>query len=429
MVAPLVVAGAVVVGSALISPSDRGSLDDITKKVGFDHPKTYDEIHRGMGSSSMSTAAQSFKSDIEQRFGEATRLLEEANRDANVSWEGQAAEQFGSSTKPMTSFLTNAQSTSVAAGDSIERQVDGFTTVRDSMPEPKEITATDSLLEKGGAWLVGSETDLQKQEREATEAAEAAKHTYDTYDNTIQAEVQNPPRFDPPPTQNGDGGQSSFDRSGAINSPMGVGAGGSPGAGGGTAGIGGGSGAGFGPGGSGPSGSGSSWSPGGGGGAGGSLPGGIGVPGGPGVGSGPGGGGAGGIGGGFLPGGPGGTGGTGAGGRSGLGAGGAGGRAGSGGAGAGSGGRAGVGAGANQPGAGGRAGIGTPGAGGAAGGAGTGAAGAGGRGGAGAMGAGGAGRGAKGAGDEDQEHESWLEEQDDVWLNDMPRTAPPVFGE
>ncbi|MGI8309774.1 hypothetical protein [Saccharopolyspora hattusasensis] len=111
-----------------------------------------------------------------------------------------------------------------------------------------------------------------------------------------------------------------------------------------------------------------------------------------------------------------GAGGMGAGGRGagGLGAGGlgAGGRAGAGGPGMGVGGRAGAG------------GLG------AAAGAGSGAAGA--AGGRGAAGGGaGAGAGQRGKGSEDQEHErpSWLEEQDDIWLDDMPRTAPPVFGE
>ncbi|MFB9569069.1 hypothetical protein ACFFRS_19060, partial [Saccharopolyspora hordei] len=50
----------------------------------------------------------------------------------------------------------------------------------------------------------------------------------------------------------------------------------------------------------------------------------------------------------------------------------------------------------------------------------------------GGMGAGAAGAGQRGkGGSEDQEHDrpSWLEEQDDVWLEDMPKTAPPVFGE
>ncbi len=419
MPVPVIAAGAVVVGGALLGPSDRGSLDDIMKQVGFNHPEKYKQIHEGAGHDEMTKAAEELKGAIKTHFGKAQELLDTANRDANVAWEGQAAEQFGNSTKPMTSFLTNAQSTSQAAGDSVDRQVDGFLTVRNSMPEPKKVDATDSLAEKGGAWLVGGETDLQQQEREATEAAEAAKQTYSTYDNTIRPEVQNPPRFDPPPGQSGDQGQGSFDRGGAINSPMGVGSGGSPGAGGSSGGIGGvGGGSGIGSGGSSvpdtPAGSGSSWAP---------SPGSVSPL--PAAGPGPvgtGGGGAGGGAGlGMMPGG------MGAGGAGGAGAGG---RAGAGGMGAG---RAGAGAGAaNQPGAGGRSGVGTPGggmggAGAGAGGASAKGAGAGGRGG---MGGGmGAGRGAQGGEDDEHEHPSWLEEQDDVWLNDMPRTAPPVFGE
>ncbi|QUH00337.1 PPE domain-containing protein [Saccharopolyspora erythraea] len=81
--------------------------------------------------------------------------------------------------------------------------------------------------------------------------------------------------------------------------------------------------------------------------------------------------------------------------------------------------------------AGGRAGTGGLGAGGAAGvgaaGAGRGA-GAGGRGGMAGMG-GGAGRGGQQGQDDEHERPSWLEEQDDVWMNDMPKTAPPVLGE
>lgn len=88
--------------------------------------------------------------------------------------------------------------------------------------------------------------------------------------------------------------------------------------------------------------------------------------------------------------------------------------------------------GAATPGAGGRAGAGavggarpgatTAGAAGAAGSAGA-------RGAAGGVGAG-AGRGAGGGG-EDEEHErpSWLEESDEIFMNDMPKVAPPVFGE
>ncbi|WP_210435519.1 hypothetical protein [Saccharopolyspora sp. ASAGF58] len=128
---------------------------------------------------------------------------------------------------------------------------------------------------------------------------------------------------------------------------------------------------------------------------------------------------------GAMPPGGGGAGGPGLGGRGagGMGAGGCGA------AGLGAGGR--PGAGGPGMGAGGRAGAGGLGAAAGAGsGAGSGAAGA--AGGRGAAGGGaGAGAGQRGKGSEDQEHErpSWLEEQDDIWLDDMPRTAPPVFGE
>lgn len=41
----------------------------------------------------------------------------------------------------------------------------------------------------------------------------------------------------------------------------------------------------------------------------------------------------------------------------------------------------------------------------------------------------GRGAGARRGGDDEHDHPSWLEENDDIWLDDMPKTAPPVFGE
>ncbi|GAA4841793.1 hypothetical protein GCM10025787_23680 [Saccharopolyspora rosea] len=131
---------------------------------------------------------------------------------------------------------------------------------------------------------------------------------------------------------------------------------------------------------------------------------------------------------------PGGGAGTGPGGVGGGGAGpgvvGIGGGATGGGSGVGGGGRAGGGTGrgagsSSGVGAGGRAGAGSSGGAGA----GAGAAGRSGSGARGGMLGAGAGRGAKGGEDEDHERPTWLEEQDDVWFNDMPRTAPPVLGE
>jgi hypothetical protein len=81
---------------------------------------------------------------------------------------------------------------------------------------------------------------------------------------------------------------------------------------------------------------------------------------------------------------------------------------------------------AAEPGMGGRAGSGALGSGQSAG-----VPGAAGSRGATGMGAGGAGRGNGAQGEDEQEHErpSWLLEEEDVWTNDLQRTAPPVFGD
>ncbi|MER5390959.1 hypothetical protein [Saccharopolyspora sp. NPDC002686] len=133
----------------------------------------------------------------------------------------------------------------------------------------------------------------------------------------------------------------------------------------------------------------------------------------------------------FGPGGPGGSGsgsGSGSGGR-GVGAGGSGG---SGRGGVGAGGSSGRGAGSG-PGAGGRAGIGGPGGSGtgSGSGSGSGSGAAGGRGGVGGAGGAAAGRGQGKPGEEDQEHETpeYLKGDHGFFDDDMPKVAPPVFGD
>ncbi|WP_170210209.1 PPE domain-containing protein [Saccharopolyspora antimicrobica] len=397
------------------------------QQVGFNHPQKYQQIHGGSGTSSLVSSVQGWKKGIAADFEEVGRLLDEANAKAGVAWSGQAAEEHGSSLKPMTQFVQDAKLVSESVGDSAEQQVQNYSQVKHSMPEPVKVDATDNLLEKGGAWLVGGETDLQKQEREATEKAQEAKQHYDNYNQSAQNVSQSLAPYPKAPEMALDQGSGSYGTNPTVGSmpnasgiPGGSGYSGSTG-GGGTGSTGGGFGSGSGgnelPGGgytSTPNGSSSQWtSP---------TPGGTGVPNlpgpttpggpnpnGPGLGlgmmppTGPGGGG-GGTGTGRGMGGPGGAGGRGLGGLGG-------------------------GSGSGGPGAGGRAGAGGLGAGGAGGASGSGA--AGGRGGAGGMGAGAAGRGQGKEGEEDMEHENkyWVD-TDEAWDDlGLPKVAPPVFGE
>ncbi|GAA0511694.1 hypothetical protein [Saccharopolyspora thermophila] len=411
MVLPLVIGGYL-----LTRESDRGNTDEIMRQVGFNHPEKYKQIHEGKGPDDLSRSVGIWQSEIGGQFDEVYRILEEANSTAKIAWEGQAAEEHGSSMQPMSQFILDAKGVSESVGKSAEQQVDNFSRVKNSMPEPVEVTATDNLLEKGGAWLVGSETDLQKQEREATEKAQEAKRHYDNYNESTSNVSQNLAFYPKAPQIAYDPGGGDTGSNPTVNTPTNPSAIGSrqvntgnysigdvgPG-------VGPGSGSGTGSGsGSTPAQSSSQWA---------TPPTGTGGINMPNTGTGPGAGvpNTSTFGGSIFPTGPG----TGAG-------------AGRGGMGAGAGGR-GLGAGAGRGpgiGAGGRAGVGGLGAGSGAGASG-GVAGAGGRGGAaGAMG-GAAGRGRGKEGEDDLEHENkyWVD-NDDAWDElGLPKVAPPVFGD
>jgi hypothetical protein len=402
MVLPLVVGGYL-----LTRDSDRGNTDEIMQQVGFNHPEKYKQIHGGRGTDMLVMNVQSWKSNIADDFDAVAALLDEANAKAGVAWTGQAAEEHGKKLTPMTDYIRDAKDVSTSVGDSAEQQVQNFGQVKNSMPEPVQVTATDNMLEQGGAWLVGGETDLQQQERQATDKAQEAKQYYDNYSESTSNVSQNLAYYPKAPEMAYDQGSGTTGTNptvGSMSTGSGIPGGGST-PGGGSSGVGDYSGSG-----SSPSQSSSQWS----------SPAGTGPSGlpstGPGLNTGPGttgptGPGAFGV---MAPNGPGGGAGAGrgmggAGGR-GLGAGGAGGR----GPGMGAGGRAGLGG----------LGSGAGGAGGAAGGAG--------RGGAGGMGAGGAaGRGQGKEGEEDLEHENkyWVD-TDEAWDElGLPKVAPPVFGE
>ncbi|MEV0057859.1 hypothetical protein AB0H34_46145 [Saccharopolyspora shandongensis] len=408
MVLPILVGGYL-----LTRDSDRGNTDEIMQKVGFNHPEKYRQIHDGKGTNDLAESVRGWKGEISDLFDRVASDLDTANTKAGLAWTGQAAEEHGNKLSPMTDYIRDAKDVSTSVGDAAEQQVQNFGKVKHSMPEPVKVDATDNLLEKGGAWLVGSETDLQKQERQATEKAQEAKQHYDNYSDSTRNVSQNLAFYPKAPEMAYDQGSGNTGTNPTVGSiPNGSGIpGGGPGGGGGGGSWGGSLGGGSGSGGTGgtggpgdggyttPSQNTSQWS---------SPP----VTNGPGlpvnpspnVSTGPN------MGGGLgmMP--PGGSGSGAGGGGRGLGAGGAGGR----GAGLGAGGRAGLG------GLGGGSGAGAGGAAGAAG-----------RGGAGGMGAGGAGRGQGKQGEEDQEHEDkyWVD-TDEAWEDlGLPKVAPPVFGE
>ncbi|MEU6268748.1 PPE domain-containing protein [Saccharopolyspora shandongensis] len=406
---------------------DPASITQQENWQSYSHQELYDTNQRSLDQGKATGAAQQWREIAAKLKDIGPALQREAGSAISGGWEGEAADAANQSAEPLANWMSSSSEAFHVTGNKIEEAASAAGQVKAMVPEPEGHHYGRTMLASIPAGVAGGGIDALAQMRERQQAERGAQETmgrvlsptYSNVDTSVPVyrdlndkPATPPPPPPPPPIQPPPPPVRPRNRTGtgqpSTPSVANVGdiTGGNPNI---------------------PAETGSAWTPGDsparlpgdlpmtspGGGRTGSGDGGVGYLPGPGAGrTGPGvtgpGMGRGGPGGG--PGmGRGGAGGVGGGKPGGLGAGGAG--------------RLGAGA----LGAGGRAGIGGLGAAGGAAGAGA-AGGAAGRGGTGAGGTGGAGQ--RGQGSEDQEHErpGWLEEQDDIWLEDMPRTAPPVFG-
>ncbi|MEV6230670.1 PPE domain-containing protein [Saccharopolyspora shandongensis] len=410
---------------------DPASITQQENWQSYSHQELYDTNQRSLDQEKATGAAREWREIAAKLKDIGPALQREAGAAISGGWEGEAADAANESAEPLVNWMSSSSEAFHLTGNKIEEAASGAGQVKAMVPEPEGHHYGRTMLASIPAGVAGGGLDALAQMRERQQAERGAQETmgrvlsptYSNVDTSVPAyrdlndkptpppPPPPPPPIEPPPppvqprNRKGSGQPStpSVANVGDIT-------GGNPNI---------------------PAKTGSAWTPGD---SPARLPGdipGSGLPGRVGQGDagigylpGPGAGRTG-------PGGPGpGMGRGGPGGGPGMGRGGAGGAGGGkpGGLGAGGAGRLGAGAGAGALGAGGRAGVGGLGAGGAAGGAAGAAGGAAGRGGTGAGGTGAAGQRGQGSEDQDHERPGWLEEQDDIWLEDMPKTAPPVFG-
>lgn len=381
-------------------------------------------VNGGAGADGLYEQSSKWNAEDEYLRNLRTRL-EDKLKSVGAFMQAESGEAMKDQAMPVVLWTEITADSAKLQSEQMTAQGEAFKKVQTSIPgkgEEQDVP-DDMWLEEGWDTLTTGSTDAEDAKAHNEKLRQEAVQAFTTYQDTTQGNVSGSAQFQAPPAvAQGDSGVSSSSgpsvggvgssspssTSSAWAGGSGSGAGGSAGAGAGGAG---------GSYGGGSAGTGAAWAtpPGGGSGSN-QNPGAGRVPGGPGT-----------------PGYPGGTPGLGAG-RPGTGTG-AGARPG---AGSGAGGRGGAGAGAGRGlGAGGRAGGPGMGAGGRAGmgglGGGTGAGGAGGAGGRGGAGAG-AGAGARGRGQEgedDLEHETpdYLIGDQGVFDEDLPKVAPPVFGD
>ncbi|RRO18165.1 PPE domain-containing protein [Saccharopolyspora rhizosphaerae] len=381
-------------------------------------------VESGAGAEAAYDASRAWNSE-DQYLRDLKVRVEEKLKQVGAVMQSESGEAMQNQAMPVVLWTEVTADSAKLQSEQMTSQGEAFAKVQSSIPGKSEEqdVPDDSWIEEGWDSFWTGSTDAEDAKAHNEKLRQEAVQAFSTYQESSQNNVSGSAVFTPPP----DGGMKTTVTGTPGPGVGGVGssspastssawAGGSGGGGGSLAGSGAGAG---GASGGGSAGTGAAWAnlPGGGGPGSGQNPGGTGrVPGGPGT---PG-----------YPGGPG-LGRTGAPGAGGMrpGAGSAGGRGGAcagrglgAGSGTGAGGRAGAGMGA-----GGRAGMG--GLGGASGAGVGGAGGAGGRGGAGAGAAGARGQGQNGEDDLEHETPDYLVGDQGVFDEDLPRVAPPVFGD
>ncbi|MFI9388565.1 WXG100 family type VII secretion target [Kutzneria sp. NPDC052558] len=182
-------------------PFDREVPGDA--HAAFDHKTIYTQLHNGTGPSSLSTAVAGWQSKISSQFDDAHQLITSGLRTASATWEGSAADAMHGDVAPMAQFVLNAKDVSHTIGQSTQSQADHFADVKNKMPPPVEVTATDSWLSRGWSHLTGGQTDAEAQEQQALHASDAAAAVYADYNNNSTTATTTMSAYPAVPQSNG----------------------------------------------------------------------------------------------------------------------------------------------------------------------------------------------------------------------------------
>ncbi|AHH98569.1 PPE domain-containing protein [Kutzneria albida] len=169
----------------------------------FDHKTIYDQVHHGNGPSSLSGAVGSWQDDISTKFDEIHGLITTGLSQAHAAWQSSAADAFHGDVTPMAQFVLDAKQIAHTVGKVHEDQVTHFTDVRDKMPAPVEVTASDDWLSRGLAHITGDKTDKEIQEQQAMDASDNAARIYSDYRTSTTSTTSNVTVFPVVPQSNG----------------------------------------------------------------------------------------------------------------------------------------------------------------------------------------------------------------------------------
>jgi hypothetical protein len=136
----------------------------------YGHRDLYDMVTTGKGAAVIAPAQDAW-SGFTKLMNESRDRIDRLQREAGVSWEGQAAGSMNESVSPLTAWAQESATAGEQTNSSLRQIADGFTHAANTMPEPVVVPSKMSQgLPSDFAGVLAGQTDEDATDQRAQQA-------------------------------------------------------------------------------------------------------------------------------------------------------------------------------------------------------------------------------------------------------------------
>jgi hypothetical protein len=136
----------------------------------YEHRELYDMVTTGKGAAVVAPAQDAW-SGFTKLMNESRDRIDRLQREAGVSWEGQAAGSMNESVSPLTAWAQESATAGEQTNSSLRQIADGFTHAANTMPEPVVVPSKMSQgLPTDFTGVLAGQTDEDTTDQRAQQA-------------------------------------------------------------------------------------------------------------------------------------------------------------------------------------------------------------------------------------------------------------------
>ncbi|MGW1682613.1 PPE domain-containing protein [Saccharopolyspora sp. NPDC002376] len=187
----------------------------------FDHPKIYGEVESGPGVAGASQAAANWKEQVSTAFTDADSALDRVLKDSETVMQGSAGDQARESVTPLSQATRGAIEVAAQSGSAVQQQAQGSADFKNGFPPPHQVPPDNiGWTDYVNPMSYGFKTGVRAAHEEKHDQVEAqARQQYESYTKATNERVNGIQQFPPPPVFNADVSSASTTPVGKVDQP------------------------------------------------------------------------------------------------------------------------------------------------------------------------------------------------------------------